>query len=143
MPYLSETCPEKKDPKRTPRRKTVEVKGCFHWSPHTRLNCRHHTTTDFYTLLYTFSLTFYISSFAGLVGSLSFGRVNKCDTLDSLDQLRQDLLACLVPSGLHFTIVMTCFHSTLHNLVCESVGVAVISQLGCLFVRGGGMMELT
>lgn len=36
--YLSAICPETKDPKRTPSKKTVEVNGCFHWSLHTRSN---------------------------------------------------------------------------------------------------------
>lgn len=34
--YLSESCPARKDPIRTPKKKTVVVKGCFHWSLHTR-----------------------------------------------------------------------------------------------------------
>lgn len=41
--YLSDSCPEKKDPTRTPRKKTVEVKGCFHCSLHTRSNWKNHT----------------------------------------------------------------------------------------------------
>lgn len=36
--HLSDNCPEKKEPQRTPRRKAVEVKGCFQRSLHTRSN---------------------------------------------------------------------------------------------------------
>lgn len=43
--HLSAICPEKKDPKRTPNRKTVDVNGCFHCSLHTRLNWNIHAWT--------------------------------------------------------------------------------------------------
>lgn len=137
MQYLSETCPEKKDPRRTPRRKTVEVKGCFHWSLHTRSNCRCHTTTDLNTLLNTFPLFLHISFLSGLVESLSFCGIN---VRHSVLRTRRSGLSTSGSSRASFDLaLMTCLHFTLRNLVCESVGTAVITHLWCLSVGGGRM----
>lgn len=43
--HLSESCPVKV-PVRTPKKKTVVLNGCFHWSPHTRSNCKKRTHTQ-------------------------------------------------------------------------------------------------
>lgn len=46
MRYLSESCPEMRDPRRYPTKRVEDAKGTFHWSLHTRSHWEEKKKTD-------------------------------------------------------------------------------------------------
>lgn len=48
--YLSENCPEIRDPKRYPTKRVEEAKGTFHWLLQTRSHCKYKGIRHFSTL---------------------------------------------------------------------------------------------